>query len=144
MKTTTKLIVEAYKERYRIAKEIDTKRLEKMALEHELSGLGHKGVELTEEQQKSDKPMPTKVSPTYDNQKKLSLIEQKDELEKEIMYLSLSLHQADKVKKLPLTDQQMMHDLFHSRKTAVRVAEDHGYAVGAMYRHIYGSLDRLA
>lgn len=144
MKTTTKLIVAAYKERYRIAKEIDRKRLEKMALEHELSGLGHKGVEMTAEQQKSDKPMPTTVSHTYDDQKKLSLIERKDELEKEIDFLTLSLHQADKVKNLPLADQQMMHDLFHGRKTAARVAEDHGYAVGAMYRHIYGSLDRLA
>lgn len=143
MKTMTRLTIAAYKEKYRIQKQRDEKLLELLEIEHKMTGLAKSGKELTPEQQRSSKAMPHTVSPNYSDQKILSLIERKDEIQAEIDYLDMSLRTAAKIERMPLTDQQMMHDLYHSRMTAEDVADKYGYHPKSMYRHIYGVLDML-
>lgn len=143
MKTMTTLIISAYKSKYRIQKDIDRKQLELEEIEHEKTGLGHHGLDLTPEQARSGKPMPTTTSHIHSETKLLSLIERADELQKEIDYLTLSLNMAKKVDQLSLEDQRLMQDLFHSRKTAETVAQMNGYSVQGMYKRIYSELDKV-
>ncbi|WP_305177791.1 hypothetical protein [Faecalibaculum rodentium] len=143
MKTMTRLILSAYREKYRLQKEIDKKRLEAEAIQVEMTGLGHKGVEMLPEQMTSSKPMPHTVSPTYNDQKLLSLIEKKDELEHQVDYLVMSLSLANKVDAMSVADRELMRELYHSRKTADQVAEEHGYSRKGMYKRIYAEVDKL-
>lgn len=143
MKAMTQLIISAYKSKYQIQKEIDRKHLELEEIEHEKTGLGHHGLDLTPEQARSSKPMPTTASHVYSDVRLLSLIERADELQKEIDYLTLSLNMAKKVELLSLEDQRLMQDLFHSNKTVDKAAEDHGYTKKSAYRKVYNALDKI-
>ena len=143
MKTTTRLLISAYKEKYRIQKEKDEKQLELLAVRHRMTGMSRSGVSLTPEQERCSKPMPATVSHIHDDQLLLSLMERADELEREIDFLSLALHQSKKVELLELRDQQMMHKLYHSNKCGDKVAEEYGYTKKSMYRRIYSLLDNL-
>ncbi|WP_294731067.1 hypothetical protein [uncultured Faecalibaculum sp.] len=143
MKTSTRLLISAYKEKYRIQKEKDEKQLELLAVRHRMTGLSKSGTELTPEQENSSKPMPTTVSPTHDDQKFLGLMERADELEREIDFLELALRQTLKIDRLDLRDQQMMHELYHGHRPVADVAHDFGFEKKAMYRHLYGALDAI-
>lgn len=138
-----KLVISCYREKYRIQRDIDEKKLELMRIHHELSGLSHHGVEMTPEQAKSDLPMPKTVSPASSDARKLGLLERKDELEQDIDFLTISLQMARKVDQMEPADQSMMHDLYHSRKTADAVAEGYGYTRKGMYKHIYHELGKF-
>lgn len=144
MKTLSKLTLEAYKERYRTQREIDRLRLEVEAIEVEMSGLGHHGDDLSPEQERSSMPMPRTASPTYNDQKLLTLIERKDEINKQIDYLEMSISMANKVELMELNDQKMMLDLFHGEHGARDVAHKYGYSVQGMYKRIHSELDKLA
>ncbi len=144
MKTSTRLLISAYKEKYRIQKEKDEKQLELLAVRHRMTGLSKSGTELTPEQENSSKPMPTTVSPTHDDQKFLGLMERADELEREIYFLELALRQTLKIDRLDLRDQQMMHELYHGHKSTEAVADDYGYTRKGLYKHLYAVLDSLA
>lgn len=143
MKTLSKLTLAAYKERYRTQREIDRLQLEVEAIEVEMSGLGHHGDDLSPEQERSSKPMPHTVSPTYNDQKLLTLIERKDEINKQIDYLVMSMNLVRRVELMNTEDQKMMFDLYHGNQRATEVAKDHGYSVQGMYKRIQSELDRL-
>lgn len=143
MKTMTNLVIAAYKGKYRTQKEIDAKQLEIEVIEHKLTGLSRSGVPMTPEQEKSSLPLPKTVSHDHSDYRFFTGLERKDELEREIDFLAQSLKMAEKIELLPMIDQQMMHDLYHSRMTAEDVADKYGYHPKSMYRHIYGVLDML-
>lgn len=143
MKTMTQLILAAYKGKYRAQKEIDAKQLEIIEIEHQMSGLAKPGMVMSKEQLASSKPMPHTISPDYTDKKLVSLISRKDELEKEIDFLWMSIKLAARIEKLPLEDQLMIYDLYHSNKCADKVAEEYGYTKKSMYRRIYSLLDNL-
>ena len=132
----TKLVIDAYRHKYDYQRSIDRLTLEIDAIEEEMMGLTHSGIELTEEQAKSPLPMPTTTSPSHSNSKMLDLIEKKTEKEAQIDALVLALRQADLIKKLSIEDQQLMQDLYHSRQRAQDVADKHGYSIKGMYKHI--------
>lgn len=144
MKTMTQLALAAYKGKYRAKKEIDAKQLEIIEIEHQMSGLAKSGRELSAEQQKSSKPMPHTVSPGDPEHRLICLIDRKAELEKEIDFLTMSIRLAEKIDRLPMEDQQMIFDLYHSNASAEKVASDYGYTKHSMYRHIYGILDCIS
>lgn len=139
------LIIEAYRNKYRYQKSIDRLQLEIEEISIELQGLGHKDVELTPEQARSSLPMPSNAGNpyAYDCQKILGLIELKDEKEAQIDALMLSLKQAEIVNRLSLEDQKLMQDLYHSNKTAQMVADDNGYSVPGMYKHIRKAISKV-
>lgn len=141
MKTMTQLVIAAYKGKYRAQKEIDAKLLEIEAIEHRLSGLARGGVHMTAEQEKSSLPMPKTVSHDHSDYRFLTGLERKDELEREIDFLQQSLTMAAKVEQLPMQDQRMIYELYHTGKPAERVAADYGYSTASMYRHINGLID---
>lgn len=136
------LVIDAYRNKYRFQKSIDRLQLEIEEIQTELEGLGHRGVELSPEQQRSGLPMPSTVSPSYDQQKILNLIELKDEKETQIDALMLSLKQADVINKLSLEDQRLLQDLYHSNKTSQMVADQYGYSKRGMYKHIRGMIEK--
>lgn len=141
MKTMTQLVIAAYKGKYRAQKEIDAKQLEIEAIEHQLSGLSRSGTPMTPEQERSSLPMPKTVSHDHSDQRFLAGLERKEELEMEIDFLQQSLDMAAKVDRLPMQDQRMIYELYHTGKSAERVAADYGYSTASMYRHIYGLID---
>lgn len=143
MKTMTQLVIAAYKGKYRAQKEIDAKQLEIEAIEHRLSGLSRSGTPMTPEQEKSSLPMPKTVSHDHSDQRFLSGLERKDELEKEIDFLQQSLSMAAKVDKLPVRDQRMIYELYHTGKSADRVAADYGYSKRGMYKRIVSIIDNM-
>lgn len=130
------LAIEAYRNKYRYQKSIDRLQLEIEEIQTELEGLGHKRIELSPEQQRSGLPMPATVSPHYDQQKVLTLIELKNEKEAQIDALMLSLKQAEVINRLCLEDQKLMQELYHSNKTSQMVADEYGYSKRGMYKHI--------
>lgn len=144
MKTMTQLVLAAYKGKYRAQKEIDAKQLEIIDIEHQMSGLAKPGMEMSKEQLASPKPMPHTVSPDYSDKKLLSLMQRKDELEKEIDFLWMSLRLAARIERLPMQDQRMIYELYHTSKSADRVASEYGYGKASMYRHIYGIIDCIS
>ncbi|WP_276907820.1 hypothetical protein, partial [Faecalibaculum rodentium] len=119
------------------------KQLEIIEIEHQMSGLAKPGMVMSKEQLASSKPMPHTISPDYTDKKLVSLISRKDELEKEIDFLWMSIKLAARIEKLPLEDQLMIYDLYHSNKCADKVAEEYGYTKKSMYRRIYSLLDNL-
>lgn len=144
MKTMTNLVIAAYKGKYRTQKEIDAKQLEIEVIEHRMSGLSRSGVPMTPEQEKSSLPMPKTVSHDHSDYRFLAGLERKDELEREIDFLAQSLKMAEKIELLPMIDQRMLYDLYHTSKSADKVAEEYGYSKPAMYRHIYGIIDCIS
>lgn len=143
LKTMTQLILAAYKGKYRAQKEIDKKQLEIAEITHRMSGLARSGTVLTKEQEKSFKPMPHTVSPGHSDAVLVGLISKKDELEREIDFLVMSKLLAERIDRLPMQDQLMIYDLYHSNKCADKVAEEYGYTKKSMYRRIYSLLDNL-
>ena len=101
-----------------------------------MMGLGHHGAELTDTQAKSGLPMPSTTSHVYSNARLLELIEKKEEKERQIDALTLALQQADVVKKLSVEDQRLMQELYHSKRSAQQVAEQNGYSIKGLYKHI--------
>lgn len=144
MKTMTNLVIAAYKGKYRIQKEIDVRQLEIVEIEHQMSGLAKSGIELSPEQKRSSKPMPHTVSHGDPEHRLICLVSRKEELEKEIDYLTMSMKLAEKIDQLPLTDQLMIYDLYHTKKSADQVASEYGYSKPAMYRHLYGIIDCIS
>ncbi|WP_289501728.1 hypothetical protein [Faecalibaculum rodentium] len=143
MKASTRMFLAAYREKYRIKRDIDETNLEILKVVQDMKGLSHHGVEMSPEQMRSSLPMPKTVSPSTGDERMLWLIERKDELEKKLDWLAYSLQQAEKASILSPEDQSMLHDLYHSRMTAEDVADKYGYHPKSMYRHIYGVLDML-
>lgn len=143
MKGMSRLLIAAYKSKYNIEKEIDRTKLEIIELNNEMTGMAHHGLELSDLQLKSSKPMPKTVSPADCEKRLLGLIEKKTEAERKLDYLMLSLNQLKKVESLPVEDQRLLHDLYHSRKNADTVADEHGYTKQGMYKHIEIMLDKV-
>lgn len=139
----TKLVIDAYRHKYDYQRSIDRLTLEIEAIEEEMMGLTHSGIELTEEQLKSPLPMPTTTSPSWSNERLLELIEKKAEKEAQIDALTMALQQADVVKKLSVEDQKLMQDLYHSCRAAEDVAKDHGYSKRGMYKHINVAIEKI-
>lgn len=143
MNGLTKLVIDSYRHKYDYQRSIDRLTLEIEAIEEEMMGLTHSGIELTEEQAKSPLPMPTTTSPIHSNTRMLDLIEKKTEKEAQIDALTLSLQQADVVKKLSVEDQRLLQDLYHSCRSAEDVAGDHGYSKRGMYKHINVVIEKV-
>lgn len=143
IKAITKLVIRCYQEKYRIQKDIDEAQLEILELDTELSGLAHHGTKMTPEQAACPLPLPHTTSPHTDDQRMLELIERKDELEKRIDYLVHSLHMAGKVSLLSTEDQQLMHDLYHSRRNLDAIAFDHGMNPSSVHKHLTRALNKV-
>lgn len=143
MNGLTKLVIDSYRHKYDYQRSIDRLTLEIEAIEEEMMGLTHSGIELTEEQAKSPLPMPTTTSPSWSNEHLLELIEKKAEKEAQIDALMMALQQADAVKKLSVEDQKLMQDLYHSCQSAQQVAEKYGYSIKGMYKHINVAVDKV-
>lgn len=138
-----RMVIDSYRHKYDYQRSIDRLTLEIEAIEEEMKGLSHRGVEMTKAQEKSQLPMPTTTSPIYSNCRILTLIEKKDEKERQIDALTLSLQQADVVKKLSVEDQRLLQDLYHSCRSAEDVAGDHGYSKRGMYKHINAVIEKV-
>lgn len=143
MNGLTKLVIDSYRHKYDYQRSIDLLTLEIEAIEEEMMGLTHSGIELTEEQAKSSLPMPTTTSPIHSNTRMLDLIEKKTEKEAQIDALTLALRQADVVKKLCVEDQRLMQDLYHSHQRAQDVADKHGYSIKGVYKHINAAIEKI-
>lgn len=138
-----RLVIDSYRHKYDYQRSIDVLTLEIEAIEEEMVSLSRPGIEMTPEQAKSTLPMPTTVSPNHSPDRLLTLIERKDEKEKQIDALSLALQQADAVKRLSVPDQQLMQDLYHTCRPADDVARAYGYSKGGMYKHINSALEKV-
>lgn len=143
MNGLTKLVIDSYRHKYEYQKSVDRLTLEIEEIETEMTGLTHHSTEMTEDQARSPLPFPSTTSPIYSNQKLLGLIEKKEEKEKQIDALTLSLQQADVVKKLCVEDQRLMQDLYHSHQRAQDVADKHGYSIKGMYKHIKMVIEKV-
>lgn len=143
MNGLTKLVIDSYRRKYEYQKSVDRLTLEIEEIETEMTGLTHHSTEMTEEQARSPLPFPSTTSPIYPNQKLLGLIEKKEEKEKQIEALTLSLQQADVIKKLSVEDQRLLQDLYHSCRSAEDVAGDHGYSKRGMYKHINVVIEKV-
>lgn len=143
MNGLTKLVIDAYRHKYDYQRSIDRLTLEIEAIEEEMMGLTHSGIELTEEQLKSPLPMPITTSPIHSTDRLLDLIEKKAEKEAQIDALTMALQQADVVKKLSVEDQKLMQDLYHSCRATEDVAKDHGYSKRGMYKHINVAIEKI-
>lgn len=145
MSGLTRLVIDSYRHKYDYQKSIDRLTLEIEAINEEMYnfGLTRTGIVLTEEQLRSNLPMPKTVSPTFSHDRLLDLIERKAEKEAQIDALTMSLQQADVVKKLSVEDQRLMQDLYHSCRSAEDVACDHGYSKRGMYKHINAAIEKL-
>ncbi len=142
-KATTGLVIQCYREKYRIQRDIDEFQLEILEIETEMSGLAHHGTDMSAEQLASPFPMPSTVSPTHDDQRMLDLIERKAELEARIDWLVYNLKMAGMVSKLKSEDQSMMHDVYHSPKKLEDIAYEYGYHVNSVHPHLRRELDKV-
>ncbi len=88
---STRLVLTCFRQKYRIKRDIEEKQLQIIEIEARMSGLYHQGLRLTPQQARSGLPMPHSTSPTDPTSKLLDLIQQKDELEKDIDFLNQSL-----------------------------------------------------
>lgn len=142
-KALTKMVIEGYRHKYDLIREIDRAKRKVEEIEVELSGLAHHGMDLSPEQMKSGKPMPSSVSKDFSDQKRLGLIEKKDELNTNLDFMLLSLKQAEKVDRMEVRDRKMMDDLFHLHRNAEVVADEYGFTKQGMYKHINSELDKI-
>lgn len=143
MNGLTKLVIDSYRHKYDYQRSIDRLTLEIEAIEEEMKGLSHRGVEMTKAQEKSQLPMPTTTSPIYSNCRILNLIEKKTEKERQIDALLLALQQADLVKRLSVEDQKLMQELYHTCRPACDVADNFGYSKQGMYKHIHAAIEKI-
>ena len=141
---STRLVLTCFRQKYRIKRDIEEKQLQIIEIEARMSGLYHQGLRLTPQQARSGLPMPHTSGPSDPTTKLLGLIEQKDELEKDIDYLTWSLRQAAKIEKLEDQDRRMVYDRFRKHKPVETVCEQYGYTVEGFYKHIYGALNKVA
>lgn len=141
---SAKLALICFEHKRRIQEDINLKKLQIVDIEAKMSGLYRGGVRLTEDQAKSGLPMPHTSGPSDLTTKLLGLIEQKDELEKDIDYLTWSLRQAAKIEKLEDQDRRMVYDRFRKHKLVETICEQYGYTVEGFYKHIYGALNKVA
>ena len=72
------MFLAAYREKYRIKRDIDETNLEILKVVQDMKGLSHHGIEMTPEQMRSSLPMPTATSPSTGDERMLWLIEKKD------------------------------------------------------------------
>lgn len=138
-----RMVIDSYRHKYDYQRSIDRLTLEIEAIEEEMKGLSHRGVEMTKAQEKSQLPMPTTTSPIYSNCRILNLIEKKEEKERQIDALLLALQQADLVKRLSVEDQKLMQELYHSHQKVHEVADKHGYSINGMYKHIHSAVEKV-
>lgn len=141
---STRLVLTCFQQKYRIKRDIEEKQLQIIEIEARMSGLYHQGLRLTPQQARSGLPMPHTSGPSDPTTKLLGLIEQKDELEKDIDYLTWSLRQAAKIEKLEDQDRRMVYDRFRKHKPVETICEQYGYTVEGFYKHIYGALNKVA
>ena len=141
---STRLVLTCFRQKYRIKRDIEEKQLQIIEIEARMSGLYHQGLRLTPQQARSGLPMPHSTSPTDPTSKLLDLIQQKDELEKDIDFLNRSLKQAEKIELLDEQDRKMLYDLYHHHRTAESVADQYGYNKDGMYKHIYAAVNAIA
>lgn len=141
---STRLVLTCFQQKYRIKRDIEEKQLQIIEIEARMSGLYHQGLRLTPQQARSGLPMPHTSGPSDPTTKLLGLIEQKDELEKDIDYLTWSLRQAAKIEKLEDQDRRMVYDRFRKHKLVETICEQYGYTVEGFYKHIYGALNKVA
>ena len=141
---STRLALTCFQQKYRIKRDIEEKQLQIIEIEARMSGLYHQGLRLTPQQARSGLPMPHTSGPSDPTTKLLGLIEQKDELEKDIDYLTWSLRQAAKIEKLEDQDRRMVYDRFRKHKPVETICEQYGYTVEGFYKHIYGALNKVA
>ena len=141
---STRLVLTCFQQKYRIKRDIEEKQLQIIEIEARMSGLYHQGLRLTPQQARSGLPMPHTSGPSDPTTKLLGLIEQKDELEKDIDYLTWSLRQAAKIEKLEDQDRRMVYDRFRNHKPVETICEQYGYTVEGFYKHIYGALNKVA
>lgn len=141
---STRLVLTCFQQKYRIKRDIEEKQLQIIEIEARMSGLYHQGLRLTPQQARSGLPMPHTSGPSDPTAKLLGLIEQKDELEKDIDYLTWSLRQAAKIEKLEDQDRRMVYDRFRKHKPVETICEQYGYTVEGFYKHIYGALNKVA
>lgn len=139
----TRLVIDSYRHKYDYQRSIDRLMREIEEIDEEMMGLGHRGVEMTEEQAKCPLPMPSTTSPIFSNSKILGLIEKKTEKERQIDALKLALQQADMVKRLSVEDQRLMQEVYHSERSVEDVARDHGYSKRGMYKHINAEIEKI-
>lgn len=137
------MFLAAYREKYRIKRDIDETNLEILKVVQDVKGLSHHGIEMTPEQMRSSLPTPTATSPSTGDERMLWLIEKKDELEKKLDWLTYSLLQSEKASLLCPEDQAMLHDLYHTSKSLDSIAEEYGYARGKIHSHLYRELDKI-
>lgn len=143
LKASTRMFLAAYREKYRIKRDIDETNLEILKVVQDMKGLSHHGIEMSPEQMRSSLPMPTTTSPSTGDERMLWLIEKKDELEKKLDWLTYSLLQAEKASLLCPEDQSMLHDLYHTSKSLDCIADEYGYARGKIHSHLYRELDKI-
>lgn len=109
-------------------------------LEHKMLGLSHFIPELTKEQEKSSKPMPTfhggYTSP-------VAMFAEEDRIESEINYYRRRLNECKPIELLSLRDQNILFDLYFHFKNSWDVAEEYGYSKRGMYKHIRSELRKL-
>lgn len=109
-------------------------------LEHKMLGLSHFIPELTKEQEKSSKPMPTfhggYTSP-------VAMFAEEDRIEAEISYYRRRLNECKPIELLSLRDQNILFDLYFNFKSSWDVAEKYGYSKRGMYKHIRRELSKL-
>lgn len=141
---STRLVLTCFQQKYRIKRDIEEKQLQIIEIEARMSGLYHQGLRLTPQQARSGLPMPHSTSPTDPTSKLLDLIQQKDELEKDIDFLNQSLKQAEKIELLDEQDRKMLYDLYHHHRTAESVADQYGYNKATMYKHIYETVNAIS
>lgn len=109
-------------------------------LEHKMLGLSHFIPELTKEQEKSSKPMPTfhggYTSP-------VAMFAEEDRIESEINYYRRRLNECKPIELLSLRDQNMLFDLYFNFKSSWDVAEKYGYSRQGLWKHIKMNLKQL-
>lgn len=125
---------------------------------HELSGLAKHPIELTKEQAKSNKPMPTSQHNGMDEQKRLDLIDRKERLEKEREEKQSMLDNAEKayndcmkvLSRLPDWCLEMMTELYIENRTpeslAIKYCSHYGVAYGhasTVYRTIKNEIKKI-
>lgn len=114
--------------------------MELEVLNHKLLGLSHDSIELTKDQQRSSKPMPTFHGGYTSPVAKLYDIEQK---ENEILYYRRRLNECKPIELLSFRDQNILLDLFVFKIPRSIVIEKYGYTVKGLYKHIYSVMSKV-
>lgn len=109
-------------------------------LNHKKLGLSHSFPELTKEQLKSNKPMPTfhggYTSP-------LAILEEITAKENEINYYRRRINECKPVELLSLKDQNILFDLYFWNMNSWDVAEKYGYSRKGLWKHIRSEIGKL-